>query len=268
MSSEHEAGRPPVGRPAFPYIGGKRILARTIIAAIAQIPHELYAEPFVGAGGIFLRRPEPARIEVINDRSRDVATFFRVLQRHEQPFLDMLRWQLSTRADFDRLLATDPKTLTDLERSARFLYLQRLAMAAKVEGRNFAVSRTTPARFNLTRLLPILEDIHERLARVVIECLPFEEFILRYDRPGALFYLDPPYYGCEDYYGRGIFARSDFERLAGILGALQGHFLLSLNDTLGVRRIFASFDLREVATTYSAGQANHHKARELLITGP
>jgi site-specific DNA-adenine methylase len=41
----------------------------------------------------------------------------------------------------------------------------------------------------------MLADIHERLAGVVIEQLPFDQFIARYDRPGMLFYLDPPYWG-------------------------------------------------------------------------
>ncbi|HYD06878.1 MAG TPA: DNA adenine methylase [Reyranella sp.] len=265
MLSDNQAGP---ARPAFPYIGGKRFLARTIIAAIAETPHELYAEPFVGAGGVFLRRPEPAKVEVINDRSRDVATFFRVLQRHEQAFLDMLKWQLTSRADFERLLRTDPDTLTDLERAARFLYLQRTGIGAKIDGRNFGVTRTTGARFNLGRLVPIIEEVHQRLSRVVIECLNYDAFILRYDRPGALFYLDPPYYGCENYYGRGLFSRDDFESLAEALRQLRGRFLMSINDVPAIREIFAGFTLREVNVLYTAGQANHSEASELLISGP
>ena len=268
-SSDDQAGAQPfqVGRPAFPYIGGKRFLARTIIDAIAEIPHELYAEAFVGAGGVFLRRREPARIEIINDRSRDVANFFRVLQRHEQAFLDMLKWQLSARADFERLARTDPETLTDLERAARFIYLQRLAMGGKVLGRSFGVSRTSPARFNLSVLIPVLEELHERLARVVIECLPYEDFLRRYDRADALFYLDPPYYGAETYYGRDLFDRADFERMAEALRGLRGRFLLSVNDVPPIRELFAGFAMRELSVTYTApAGSNAHRARELLIS--
>jgi DNA adenine methylase len=35
---------------------------------------------------------------VINDWSEDVATFFRILQRHYVAFMDMLRWQVTSRA--------------------------------------------------------------------------------------------------------------------------------------------------------------------------
>jgi DNA adenine methylase len=91
MSSEHEAGLSRAGRPAFPYVGGKRLLSRTIVSAIAEIPHDLYAEAFVGAGGVFLRREQVAPVEVVNDLSRDVTNFFRILQRHYQAFLDTLK---------------------------------------------------------------------------------------------------------------------------------------------------------------------------------
>ena len=45
----------PVSPPAA-YIGGKRIVAKAIIERINATPHTGYAEPFVGMGGIFLRR--------------------------------------------------------------------------------------------------------------------------------------------------------------------------------------------------------------------
>ena len=60
--------------PAAPYIGGKRVLARTIIGKINATPHDGYAEPFVGMGGIFLRRTMQPRMEAINDISGDVGT--------------------------------------------------------------------------------------------------------------------------------------------------------------------------------------------------
>ena len=119
-------------RPVAPYIGGKRNLASRLVARIEAIEHETYCEVFVGMAGVFLRRKLAPKGEVINDYSRDVATFFRVLQRHYVPFLDMIRWQLTTRSEFERLVRTDPDTLTDLERSARFLYLQRTAFGGKV----------------------------------------------------------------------------------------------------------------------------------------
>jgi DNA adenine methylase len=249
-----------------PWIGGKRNLASRITQALDAVPHLTYAEPFVGMGGIFLRRRMRARAEVINDRGRDIATLFRILQRHYPQFLDVLRFQLTTRAEFLRLVATNPDTLTDLERAARFLYLQRTAFGGKVAGRNFGVSKDRPARFNLTTLEPMLEDLHSRLAGVVIECLDWSDFIPRYDGEGTLFYLDPPYFGCEDDYGRAMFAPADFARLAAVLRAIKGRFLMSINDVPEARQTFAGFALAEVTTGYSiANQGDRTRVRQELL---
>jgi DNA adenine methylase len=253
--------------PVAPYVGGKRNLAGRLVRLIDQVDHELYAEAFVGMGGVFLRRRRRPRYEVINDASADVATLFRVLQRHYVAFLEMLRWQLTTRAEFERLTATDPATLTDLERAARFLYLQRTAFGGKVTGRNFAMGlgNGRHARFDVTRLAPLLEDVHARLAGVLIERLDFAAFLTRYDAVGALFYCDPPYWGAEDYYGAELFARADFERLHEALAALKGRFLLSINDVPEIRALFAGFRQIPVATTYHLQANGTALAGELII---
>jgi len=255
--------------PVAPYLGGKRKLAKRIVEKIEATPHSTYAEPFVGMGGVFLRRSRVPKAEVVNDFNRELATFYRILQRHYVPFMEMMRFQITTRTEFLRLVDTNPDTLTDLERAARFLYLQRTAFGGKVSGRNFGVSPERPGRFDITKLGPMLEDLHTRLAGVVVECLPYADFIRRYDRPTSLFYIDPPYWGCETDYGRGMFERADFERLAALLKGLQGRFILSLNDVSEVREIFSGFNIEAVETSYSVARTTEGRRRvgEVLITG-
>lgn len=254
--------------PPAPYIGGKRVLAARIVDRLEVVPHETYAEPFVGMGGVFFRRRTAPRAEVINDISTDVATLFRMLQRHYVPLMDMLRWQFTSREQFDRLTAAAPDSLTDLERAARFLYLQRTTFGGKVAGRNFGVSPGQPGRFDVGRLEMILQAVHERLSGVIIERLPWDAFIPRYDRPSTLFYLDPPYYGSERDYGDGVFSRADFERLAALLRRLRGRVLLSLNDHPKIRETFTDFDIEPVRTAYSINGAKRAAGGvgELLIS--
>lgn len=254
-------------RPVAPWLGGKRNLAKRICALIDADPgHDTYAEPFVGMGGIFLRRTSRPRAEFINDAGREVYNLFRVLQEHYVAFLDLLRFQLTTQANFNRLVGVDPDNLTDMQRAARFLYLQRLAFGGKVSGRNFGLSTDRPGRFNLTTLEPDLEALHERLSAVTITCLDCVDFIRRVDAPRALFYLDPPYWGCEGDYGKQLFSRERFADLAGCLRGLKGRFILSLNDTPGVRETFAGFHFEEVRTTYTIASKGAQPDRaELLI---
>lgn len=254
-------------KPVAPYIGGKRNLSRRLVEMIDRIPHERYLEPFVGMGGVFLRRSRRPKIEIINDWSADVANLFRILREHYPQFMEVLRFQITTRTEFERLTRVDPDTLTDLQRAARFLYLQRVAFGGKVSGRNFGMD-TGRARFNLTTLEPMLEDLHERLSGVIIERLPFDAFIQRYDAPEALIFLDPPYWDCEDDYGPGMFSKADFSRLRDLLAAAKGRFILTINDAPAVRELFAddAFHIEPVGVTYRVSGAPT-AARELIITG-
>lgn len=256
----------PVSPPA-PYQGGKRNLAPIIISRIAEIPHKLYAEPFVGMGGVFFRRTARPDSEVINDFSGDVVNLFRILQRHYPAFMDHLKFQLTSRREFERLKDTVPETLTDLERAARFLYLQRTCYGGKITGRNFGVSAERPSRFDYTQIAPVLEEIFERLSRVTIENLDWSIFVERYDGVGTLFYLDPPYFGCETDYGADSFSRDRFTQMADLLRRIDGRAIVSLNDTPEVRDLFKGYRLEEVELNYSIGQASGgpKKVGELLI---
>jgi DNA adenine methylase len=251
--------------PVASYIGGKRNLSKRICAIIDATPHSSYAEPFVGMGGIFLRRTRRPRAEAINDISGDVATLFRCLAEHYPYLIDMLRFRVASRAEFERLLGQDPDRLTDLQRAVRFLYVQRLAFGGKVSGRNFGVDASAPARFDVSKIEPMLADVHDRLQSVVIERLPYADFIRRYDRDGALFYLDTPYWACERDYGANVFSRDDFAALAEQLSGIKGRFLMSLNDNEGVRETFARFTITAIGTTYSVG-GKPTKAGEVLIS--
>lgn len=250
-------------KPVAAYLGGKRALAKTLVAMISETEHVRYVEPFVGMGGVFFRRTSVPKSEVINDISQDVTNLFRILQRHYPQFIDVLKWQVASRAEFERLRVAVPDTLTDLERAARFLYLQKMGFGGM--GRSFGVDYHGQARFNLTKLEPMLEDVHERLKTVVIEKLSYGDCIKRYDsRPGALFYCDPPYWGCEDDYGKDIFSEADFTLLRGLLANIQGRFILSINDVPAIRELFKDFNIMPVTLNYRVN-GPPTPAKELII---
>ena len=99
-----------------------------------------------------------------------------------------------------------------------------------------------------------------------IENKPYDQVIQRFDKPGTFFYVDPPYWDCEKDYGEGLFSKDDFGRLAALLGAVKGKFILSLNDTPGVRETFADFRIEAVKTRYSISGSSKQEAAEVLIS--
>ena len=243
-------------------------MAARIIERIAAVPHVTYVEPFIGMGGVFFRRPFRARAEVINDVSRDVANLFRVLQRHYVPLMDMLRWQVTSRAEFERLHKAQPDTLTDLERAVRFLYLQRTAFGGKVTGRAFGVSPGTAARFDVAKLTVILEGVHERLSgrgdRGPALCRPGAALPTARARCSTSIPVLGRRGGLRD---RRVRPRR-LRAIASLLGSIQGRFILSLNDRPEVREMFAAFETEPVSLFYGINKDGQVPAAELLISGP
>lgn len=252
-------------KPLAPWFGGKRNLAKRLIDRIEAIPHGCYVEPFGGMGGVFLRRGGRPPVEVLNDLSRDIANLFRVVQHHHEPLVASLRWLLTSREEFRRQLSQPPEVLTDIQRAARFLYLQRHRFAGVPTSSGMSINPYHGARGPLS-LLDLIARAHTRLSRAIIEQLPFDECIRRYDRKDTLFYLDPPYWGHEATYGQGLFSREDFERLAQQLHGIKGRFLLSIGDHPEIRRVFAKAKIEEVEVGYSA--RGRRQVTELIISGP
>ena len=252
--------------PLAPYLGGKFRLSKRIINRIEQIPHKIYAEPFVGMGGIFLRRTQIPKAEIINDINGELVNLYRIVRRYPNTLYKETEFMFASRQEFERLLKTQPETLTDIERAARFLYLQNQAFGGKVTGQSFGVSIDRPARFDFVKLNDRIRAVGERLASVTIERQDFETFIKRYDTKDTLFYLDPPYWGNETDYGKGVFTRADFERLRDCLTGIKGRFILSLNDTPQVKELFKNFTIEQTDVTYSISKTGCCNRSELIIT--
>jgi DNA adenine methylase len=246
------------------YLGGKSLLANKIIPLIP--PHQCYCEVFAGAAWLLFKKEE-SEVEILNDINSDLVTLYRVVKNHLEEFIRYLKWILVARDEFEKFKREAPDTLTDIQRAVRFYYLLRNGYGSRIPNPTFSISTATRSSFNLLRIEEDLSMAHLRLSRVYVENLPYQRLIERFDRTHTFFYLDPPYYNCEDYYGKDIFSRNDFAVLASTLSEITGKFIMSINDTPEIRELFREFHIREVDTTYIAGGAhNKKKVTELLIT--
>ena len=243
------------------YIGGKRAIAKQIIAVFPE--HTTYVEVFAGGAQVLFRK-EPSKVEILNDLDREIVNFFRVCQQHHEELVRYLRFTLASRAWFDLLKTIEPDSLTDIQRAARYFYLLKNSFAGLVVRHNYHLSVTEPVGFNPGRLPGLLEETHQRLARVQIECLPYEKVLAKYDRNSTLFYLDPPYYARKLY--RYNLSHDDFIAMAAHLKELNGKFVLSLNDVPEVRTIFAKFRIRGIELAYTAQKTAGRRFKEVLIT--
>lgn len=244
------------------YLGGKSALTGRIIPLIPD--HKCYCEVFAGAAWLLFKKEE-SEVEIINDINTDLVTLYRVVKHHLEEFIRYLKWILVARDEYHRFIVEEPESLTDIQRAVRFYYLLRNAYSGKLVGQCLNISTYRRPAFNLLRVEEELSAVHLRLTRVYIENRPYAKIIERYDRPHTFFYLDPPYYGCENDYGSGLFKRDDFEHLRDILAKVKGRFVLSLNDVPEIRRLYKNFKIEEIKTVYNVSGAKKTKAKELLI---
>ena len=139
---------------------------------------------------------------------------------------------------------TRPETLTDIQRAARFFYLQQNAFGGKVDGQTFGTATTAPPGLNLLRLEENLSAAHLRLAGAYIENLPWQKCLEMYDRPHTLFYMDPPYWETEGY-GVG-FGFEQYEDMAARIRQLQGRAIISLRYDYGLSSLDGSIEKRDI----------------------
>lgn len=251
-----------VHRPLFPWPGNKRRLAKHILPLLTA-PHRTYVEPFAGSAAILFMR-DPAPIEVINDINGELVRLYRCVQHHLEELVRQFRWALVSREMFRWAQLQHVDTLTDIQRAARFFYLQKLAFGGKVASQTFGVSPGSAPRINLLRIEEDLSQAHLRLARVTIEHLPWQECLQRYDRPETLFFLDPPYWQTMGY--GNSFGIDQHEALAAAMRSLQGRAILTINDHPDMRRVYAGFSCELLSITYTVGGGSRAKpAGELLI---
>jgi len=235
-------------KPIIPWIGGKRKLADHILPLFPE--HQCYVEPFCGAAALFFLKQE-SPVEVLNDINGDLVNLYRIVKYHLEELRKQFKWTLTSRQSWTWLKDTPPETLTDVQRAARFLYLQKLAFGGKVEGQNFGTSTTSRPRFNYSTLERDLEEAHFRLCNTTIEHLPWEKVIEKYDRPSTLFYCDPPYWKTEGY---GVeFKWEQYERLRDLAGSIQGQMIISINGHPEIRQLFESLPKIEIDYQYIVG---------------
>ncbi|AMP06531.1 D12 class N6 adenine-specific DNA methyltransferase family protein [Collimonas pratensis] len=249
--------------PIIPWMGGKRRLADKLIPLFP--PHECYVEVFCGGAALYFLRPVPARVEVINDINGELVNLYRVVQHHMEEFTRQFEWAISSRQQFKWQQDARLETLTDIQRAARFYYLQQHAFSGKVVGQHFGTATTTPSP-DLSRIEENLRAARLRMAGTFVENLPWLECMKRYDREHTFFYLDPPYWQTPGY---GVeFGMEEYEQMAEFMRTCKGKVMVSINDHPDIRQAFCGFTMMGLDIKYGIGNVHGQPggSKELVIT--
>lgn len=180
--------------PPIRWFGGKGVLSASIVPLLP--PHDVYVEAFGGAASVLLSKP-PAKLEVYNDLNSGLVNLMRVLQDPAKfkQLNERLQHALYSREEFEWCKANWRGCTDDVEKAYMWYIIGRMCYGGMFDGtwgfgvdpKNSSVATTFR---NAVRRLP---DLQERLRGVMIEHDHWRQLVKRYDRPGTLWYLDPPY---------------------------------------------------------------------------
>ncbi len=253
--------------PPIAWVGGKRSILSEILCRF-PLEFDRYIEVFGGSGVVLFGKEETA-FEVWNDMNNDLYNFYYCVKYKHLELLRELRFlPLNSRTEFSLMkdflngkpfppedLETEKKlaleyftgpdaqeiisiltsrcTFGDVSRAAAFFKLNRLSYGSGMTSYN-----SQPC--DLRRFYGQIHAAYDRLCEVILENKDFENLIAQYDRPGAFFYADPPYYMAEDIYAVE-FSQDDHYRLFEALCRAQGKWLLSYNDDPFIRELYKYF---------------------------
>ncbi|MBX0310902.1 MAG: DNA adenine methylase [Sulfurihydrogenibium sp.] len=217
----------------FPYIGGKSLIANTIIKLIPE--HTVYVEPFGGSAKVLLNKP-PSKIEIYNDADLRLANLFYVVAFKFKEFEEKVSRLVYSRALYKkflkdvRLKELKIEKLGDVDLAIKTYVVLYYSFNSNFKTQALNVSYKQNKAVSFFNNLQRLELIHNRLKNVVIEYLSYDKILEKYlGRDDAFIYLDPPYFRLEHYYDVK-FTIEDHKKMLDMLKSAKAKWLLSGYD--------------------------------------
>jgi DNA adenine methylase len=260
-------------RSFLKWAGGKTRYAAALVTLAPRFTGA-FREPFLGSGAVFFElRPDAA---VLSDANSELVVCFQQVRGRPREVMALLDAMPNTPEHFEHVRRRDPGELSDLERAARVIYLNktgfrglwRVNRKGEFNAPYGAYDRPYYNRETLVRAA-------ETLTRAVLTAGDFEA-ALDAAQPGDWVFLDPPYVplgGWADFkrYTPEQFGERDHLRLcAAMLRADRRGVLLMLtnSDTAFVRDLFGPhFHQTRLATRRDINlDARQRRSWDLVFT--
>ena len=239
-------------RAPFGRYGGKSLIASKLISMFPNpTTYDIYVEPFLGAGNVFLRKDPYHHKEVINDLDKDVYDVFKKLQSNSKYINDNVKRHTVTKPEWLKLHeSNDP---ADILTSIKWSFM----------GRNKYYSHSHVIKTDYL-------SYQDRLKSVVILNTSYNNVIQKYDSSRSFFYLDPPYNTkMVDYKTDAIPPLDIYNSVKNV----KGYVMISYNNDAEMKRLFKDWNIRYIETKYSNNfilknkkDKSHKIVKELVIT--
>ncbi len=250
-------------KPFFSRIGGKTPISKQIIEMIPE--HDIYVEPFVGGGAVLFAK-ERSNVEVINDLDEQLMNGYNLLKRITENDVNNIIDTINNFEELDKNKRLESMNeFVNIEVSNNGLKLYQILLQMN----NTYGSNGNGKIYNhYTRMRKInkIQEYKKRLNKVEIYSTDYKNIIDKYDSPTSFFFLDPPYEKSKNLYKN---CTIDYNEMQEILSNIEGKFILTLNDSPNIRKIFENFNIIEINVRGISGHDNTIGGtyrNELIIT--
>lgn len=251
----------------FPYPGGKYKLSRQVTNFIPQ--SDVFVDVFGGSGAVSLV-VKPRVLQVYNDKFAGVYSFYKCVQKRSNmqklvELLEIMPHSVEAWHDHDHYLREHGLDFAnDVERAAMWLSNTILSYGGINATWGYAKTHESPIKKMRTKTAN-LPHIYSIAKDWQIDNLDWEACIRRYDAPGVIFYLDPPYLGTDCKYKHTMGLKSHNRMLDMIFDECEGTFIVSHyeNPVYRARNWDATHNLVALGTA-SADYKNRKLTEEVL----
>ncbi len=260
-------------RSPLRYPGGKSRAAQRIVALIPDFQE--FREPFVGGGSVFinLKQKFPEKCFWINDKYKELATFWQVLQNDsEKLFEQILNWKraFSGGKELFYFLREKIKDSNEIETAAAFFVFNRITFSGTTEAGGFSL-QAFEKRFTDSSI-ERLKSMPQVLQNVKITNSDYENLI-NAEGENVFLFLDPPYFSATNsaLYGKNgdLHKAFDHERFASILKTCSHKWLLTYDDSPFIRKLFSFAEIEKWDLIYgmrNVTKNSNQKGNELFIS--
>lgn len=179
-------------------LGNKTKIAHKIIRFFPK--HEIYIEPFFGAGGMYFNKPK-AKYNFLNDLDDDVYNLFRQVMDNKRRLIKLVETVPITEKQFKEW-GKGKREKTPLKNALRFIILSNYGLYGKTS--TLRIGPVNPRKI----LLEQLEFTFQYLSDAYFFNVDFRKFYSKCDykqnKKKSFTYADPPYLGTDSNYSDGF----------------------------------------------------------------
>jgi len=219
--------KPPYGRQ-----GNKIHLLKELLPLIPS--HDTYVELFVGSGALFFNKPLVK--SVLNDLDKDVSYRLQLLKKVPLFEFKLLNTVDKIKIEYDKPLHTlEDKVIHEKIKSCNGFNSKPIKISKEIYQPN------NP--YNIIKHLPLYK---EYLKKTTITNKDYAVILHKYDSPTTFFFFDPPYENTNKlFYSNNSF---NYEKLRDNVDKIKGLFMITLNDSPYIRKVFNGFTIKGIET--------------------